>query len=68
MNLSPKYLIQILELNGFIFKRAKGSHWLFYNVISGKTVIVPYHGGRDLKKGTFPAILKLAGIDKDSIV
>ncbi|MFH1119916.1 MAG: type II toxin-antitoxin system HicA family toxin [Bacteroidota bacterium] len=35
--------------------------------MSGKTVIVPFHGGRDLKKGTFLAILKQAGIDKESI-
>ena len=29
-----------------------------------KTAIVPVHGGKDLKKGTFLAILKQAGIDK----
>lgn len=63
MNLSPKYLIKLLESNGFVFKRAKGSHQVFYNADSNKTAIVPYHGGKDLKKGTFLAILKQAGID-----
>ncbi len=62
MNLSPKYLIQLLEENGYIFKRAKGSHQVYYNPISNKTIIVPYHNGKDLKKGTFMAILKQAGI------
>lgn len=63
MNLSPKYLIQLLEAHGFYFKRAKGSHHIYYNVLSNVTVIVPVHG-KDLKKGTFFGILKQAGIDK----
>ena len=67
MNLSPRYLIKILELHGFQFKRSKGSHQLYYNSITNKTAIVPVHGGKDLKKGTFLAILKQAGIDKKDL-
>ncbi len=67
MNLTAKNLIKILEQHGFIFKRSKGSHQLFHNSISNKTVIVPIHGGKDLKKGTFLAILKQAGISKNEI-
>ncbi|MBK6978158.1 MAG: type II toxin-antitoxin system HicA family toxin [Cytophagaceae bacterium] len=62
MNLSPKYLIEILKLNGFVFKRAKGSHQVYHNSVNNKTAIVPVHGNKDLKKGTFLAILKQAGI------
>lgn len=65
MNLSPKHLIKILEQYGFIFKRAKGSHQLYYNSATNKTVIVPFHGGKDIKKPTFLGILKQAGIDKN---
>ena len=64
MNLSSKHLIKILEQNGFIFKRSKGSHLLYFNTATNKTVIVPIHGGKDLKKGTFLAILKQAGIER----
>jgi predicted RNA binding protein YcfA (HicA-like mRNA interferase family) len=67
LNLSPKYLIKILEEQGYVFKRAKGSHQLFFNVSTNKTIIVPVHGGKDLKKGTFLAILKQAGIDKNEL-
>ena len=67
MNLSPHYLIKILLQNGFIFKRSKGSHHLYYNPASNKTVIVPVHGGKDMKKGTFLAVLKQAGIDKTDL-
>ncbi|MDP5140711.1 MAG: type II toxin-antitoxin system HicA family toxin [Spirosomaceae bacterium] len=52
----------MLEQNGFHFKRSKGSHHLYYNSATNKTVVVPIHGGKDLKKGTFLSILKQAGI------
>ncbi len=65
MNLSPKNLIKILEQHGFFYKRTKGSHQLYYNTVTNKTVIVPVHGGKDMKKGTYLAIIKQAGIDKD---
>ncbi|HOY33361.1 MAG TPA: type II toxin-antitoxin system HicA family toxin [Bacteroidales bacterium] len=66
MNYSAKKLISILMLNGFVFKRAKGSHQLYFNKSSNKTVIVPMHG-KDMPKGTFLAILKQAGIDKSEV-
>lgn len=67
MNLSPKYLMKLLEENGFVFKRSKGSHHIFYNVSTNKTAVVPTHGNKDLKKGTFLAILKQAGISKEEL-
>ena len=67
MNLSPKHLIKILEEHGFFYKRTKGSHQLYYNPITNKTVIVPVHGGKDMRKGTFLGILKQAGIDKTEL-
>jgi len=63
MNLSPTYLIKLLERNGFYYKRTSGSHRVFYNSATNKTAIVPVHGNRDLKKGTFLAILRQAGIE-----
>jgi predicted RNA binding protein YcfA (HicA-like mRNA interferase family) len=64
MNYSSKYLINILENNGYRYRRSSGSHQLFYNSEKNKTVIVPVHGKKDLPKGTFYAILKQAGLDK----
>lgn len=52
MNQSPKFLIKISEHHGYIFKRSKGSHQLYYNPVTHKTIVVPVQGGRDLKKGT----------------
>jgi predicted RNA binding protein YcfA (HicA-like mRNA interferase family) len=67
LNLSPKHLIEFLEENGFIFKRSKGSHHLYHNPTTNKTVIVPVHGGKDMKKGTFLAVIKQAGLDKNDL-
>jgi predicted RNA binding protein YcfA (HicA-like mRNA interferase family) len=64
MNYSAKNLIRVLEQNGFILSRISGSHHLYVNPVSGKRIIVPVHGNKDLPKGTFYAIIKQAGIDR----
>ncbi|GAB4021132.1 type II toxin-antitoxin system HicA family toxin [Spirosoma koreense] len=67
MDLSPKRLIKILEENGFYLKRTgKGSHHIYYNPDTKVTVPVPVHN-KDMKKGTFLAILRDAGIDKERL-
>ena len=66
MNQSPQHLIKLLETHGFLLKRSKGSHNIFYNPITNITVVVPVHN-KDIKKGTFLAILKQAGIDKTEV-
>jgi predicted RNA binding protein YcfA (HicA-like mRNA interferase family) len=67
MNQSPKYLIRLLEAHGFLYKRGKGSHQIYFNPTTNITVVVPVHGGKDIKNGTFLAILKQAGIDKTQL-
>lgn len=66
MNQSPQDLIKLLEKHGFLLKRSKGSHHIFYNAISNITIVVPVHN-KDIKKGTLLAILKQAGIDKNEL-
>jgi predicted RNA binding protein YcfA (HicA-like mRNA interferase family) len=48
MNQLPNYFIKILKENGFIFKCAKGSHQIFYNPLTNKTILVPLHGNEDI--------------------
>jgi len=64
-NIALIFIMNLLEQHGFVLKRSKGSHRLYYNPLTNKTVIVPVHGGRDMKKGTFLAVLKQAGIKSD---
>ncbi len=65
MNFSSKHLMKLFERNGFNLTRSKGSHHIFYNPLTNKTVVVPSHGNKDLQKGTFLAIIKQAGITKE---
>jgi len=64
--MTPKELIKILESRGFVLKRINGSHHFFIHPISAKITVVPLHK-KDLPKGTFYAILKQAGIDKNEL-
>jgi len=64
MNFSAKNLVRILLSKGYVFKRSNGSHHLYNNKETGKTIIVPMQGNRSIPKGTFFAILKQADIDK----
>jgi predicted RNA binding protein YcfA (HicA-like mRNA interferase family) len=56
-----KQLLKLLEKNGYQKVRQTGSHAL-YRCADKKSVIVPIHGGKDLKKGTELKILKDAGL------
>ncbi len=65
-SLTPKELCRILEQKGFELKRIKGSHHYYQHPDTGKITVVPMHK-KDLPKGTFFAILKQAGIDKNEM-
>ena len=58
MDLSPKVLLQIAKENGWVLRRINGSHHIYKNPITGKSVPIPIHGNKDLKLGTFKAIQK----------
>jgi len=59
---TPKEIVKILEKNGFILDRVKGSHYIYFNKNTGKRVVVPFHK-KDLPKGTFWSIIKGAGLN-----
>lgn len=59
-------MIKILESNGFVLDRTKGSHRIYYHSESKRRVIIPYHK-KDLPKGTLMEILKQTGISKEEL-
>ena len=65
--LNSKEVIKLLEENGFVLERAKGSHRLYFNEKTNKKAIVPFHN-KDLPTGTLLEILRQAGISKDEIL
>ena len=63
---TPKELCRLLEKRGFEFKRINGSHHYYKHPDTGRITVVPMHN-KDLPTGTFHAILKQAGIDKNEL-
>lgn len=59
---SVKFVIDLLKINGFVFKSQKGSHIKFEK--DGRVVVVPNHGSKGVEKGTYYNILKQAGIEE----
>lgn len=56
-------LLKLLRQNGWIEKRRKGSHIIMNNPPKDQNLIVPYHAGKEVKKGLLQSILKKAGIN-----
>jgi predicted RNA binding protein YcfA (HicA-like mRNA interferase family) len=63
MPISGKQAIKILQDNGFVIARQRGSHVVLVNQTKQgqRTTVVPLH--KELKKGTIRSIAKLAGLD-----
>lgn len=65
-SITPKKLIKILERQGFVLDRIRGSHHIYYHPETKKRVTVPLHK-KDLPKGTLLEILRQAEISKDEL-
>ena len=64
--ITPKDIIRVLEKEGFVLDRIKGSHHIYYHPETGRRAVIPFHK-KDLPKGTLHEILKQAGISKEAI-
>lgn len=65
-SLTPQKIIKVLEKEGFVLDRIKGSHHIYYQLTTKRRVVVPLHK-RDLPKGTLLEILKQAGISIEGL-
>lgn len=63
--LSGREMCKLLERNGWVLERIKGSHHIYVKSGREETIAVPVHSNKTLKIGMQKAILKLAGINKD---
>jgi len=61
-----KDVVRALERAGFIIDRVVGSHQVMAHPSDPKrTVSVPVHGNKDLKRGTLRAIIRQSGFSVD---
>lgn len=58
-----KEIIQLIQDDGWVFDRKKGSHVIYKHPDKDGIVVVPNYGlSKDVKVGTANSILKQAGI------
>ncbi|HHT9132239.1 MAG TPA: type II toxin-antitoxin system HicA family toxin [Candidatus Tripitaka californicus] len=55
-------LIRLLEGNGFVLFKEKGSVRYYYKPGVDKLIRIDYHGAKEVPTGTCKAILKAAGL------
>ena len=55
-------LFRILEEDGWFEVRQKGSHVIMQHRVKSKQLTVPFHAGKEVKKGLLIAIFKQADI------
>jgi len=58
-------LFRILKKDGWFEARKKGSHVIMQNPVKQGQITVPYHAGKEVKKGLLNAILSQAEIKSD---
>jgi predicted RNA binding protein YcfA (HicA-like mRNA interferase family) len=56
-------IVKQIEADGWFWKRTSGSHRIYKHPTKSGTVVVAYHGARDVPEGTLKSILKQAGLD-----
>jgi len=66
--LSGKQLLKLLQKNGFVSVRQKGSHVFVEDKDGELTTVIPLHGNEDLGKGLLKAILNDLELSVDALV
>jgi predicted RNA binding protein YcfA (HicA-like mRNA interferase family) len=55
-------LIRLIEKDGWVKVRTKGSHIQFKHPLKKGTVTIPFHGNQDIPKWLEISVLKQAGL------
>jgi predicted RNA binding protein YcfA (HicA-like mRNA interferase family) len=59
---TAKQIEKLIKINGWYFVRQKGSHRIYKHKSIPGIVVIPFHGKKDLPKGTEQSIFKKAEI------
>jgi predicted RNA binding protein YcfA (HicA-like mRNA interferase family) len=64
---SGRELAHILERNGWVLLRVKGSHHIYGKKGMNARISIPVHGNKPLKIGLLRHLLKTAGVSGDDL-
>ena len=62
--LTARQVEKILAANGYVFRRMRGSHAIWYHAAKRHAVPVPRHGASVIPQGTLQSIFNGAGLPK----
>ena len=62
--LTAREVEAILAKHGYVFRRMKGSHAIWYNATTRHAVPVPHHGSSTIPQGTLQSIFNGAHLPK----
>ncbi len=60
--MNAKVIIKLLQNDGWYEVSQEGSHKQFEHATKKGKITVPFHGSKDIPKGTLHSILKKAGL------
>ena len=66
-SLKPAEVVRKLQRAGFLIDHVTGSHYILRHP-DGRRAVVPYHAGRDVKRGVLRAIIRQAGLTVDEFL
>jgi len=66
-SISGKQLCKVIERNGWILQRVKGSHHIYAKAGVEQILSVPVHRNQDLKVGTLKALMKIAQLSDEDL-
>ena len=67
-SIRAREVVRVAESIGFAFDRQRGSHAVYYRASDGRRVVIPMHGGKDLKPGTLRAVINDMGLSVDEFI
>jgi len=65
--ISGKEFAKLLERQGWVLRRIKGSHHIYVKEGAPVRISVPIHGNKPLKIGLLKHFMKVAGIDEGEL-
>jgi len=66
-HVSGKRLAELADQNGWLFISQRGSHAKYRNPTTGKMVIIPLHGCRDLCPSTQKGIMRVLELTDEDL-
>jgi len=66
--LHPRRINKALARVGWYKVRQKGGEWIKYEDGHPNPISIPYHGGKDVKRGTLDAILTAADVSREDFL